>query len=92
MEDKELYQHILGLKTPWSVGEVKGNPGQRRGRGELRRWLIRMEFATYLNSLMLILGQVIRSARTLKVRLLTYRPSVEKFLTLHDHIGFPLRH
>ncbi len=23
MEDKELYQHILGLKTPWSVGEVK---------------------------------------------------------------------
>ena len=23
MEDKELYQHILGLNTPWSVGEVK---------------------------------------------------------------------
>jgi len=23
MEDKELYQHILGLETPWSVAEVK---------------------------------------------------------------------
>ena len=23
MEDKELYQHILGLETPWSVDEVK---------------------------------------------------------------------
>lgn len=25
MEDKELYQHILGLKTPWSVHEVQLN-------------------------------------------------------------------
>lgn len=23
MQDKELYQHILGLESPWSVGEVK---------------------------------------------------------------------
>ncbi len=78
----------------WSgmLVRVKGNPGQRRVRGELRRWLVRMEFATYLSSLILIPGQVIRSARTLKVRLLTYRPSVEKFLMLHDHIGLPLRH
>ena len=78
----------------WSgmLVQVKGNPGQRRVRGELRRWLVRMEFATYLSSLMLIPGQVIRSARTLTVRLLTYRPTVDKFLTLHDHIGLPLRH
>ncbi|MFN7874033.1 MAG: ISL3 family transposase [Pirellula sp.] len=25
MEDKELYQHLLGLKTPWTVKEVKLN-------------------------------------------------------------------
>ena len=23
MQDKELYQHILGLKSPWTVSEVK---------------------------------------------------------------------
>jgi len=25
MQDKELYQHILGLSTPWSVSDVKLN-------------------------------------------------------------------
>ena len=23
MQDKELYQHILGVKSPWSVTEVR---------------------------------------------------------------------
>ena len=30
MEDKELYQHILGLETPWSVAEVKLDLGQQQ--------------------------------------------------------------
>ena len=25
MQDKELYQHILGLTSPWTVSEVKLN-------------------------------------------------------------------
>jgi hypothetical protein len=70
---------------------VKGNPNQRRVRAEVRRKVIRMEFSTYLNSLMLIPAQVIRSARQLKLRLLAYRPSVDCLLTLSDHIAMPLR-
>jgi len=77
----------------WSgmLVRVKGNPNQRRERAAVRRKVIRMEFSTYLNSLMLIPAQVIRSARQLKLRLLAYRPSVDCLLTLSDHIGMPLR-
>ncbi|MCM2372307.1 IS1380 family transposase [Aporhodopirellula aestuarii] len=77
----------------WSgmLVRVKGNPNQRRVRAEVRRKVIRMEFSTYLNSLMLIPAQVIRSARQLKLRLLAYRPSVDCLLTLSDHIAMPLR-
>jgi len=77
----------------WSgmLVRVIGNPSQRRVREEVRRKVIRMEFSTYLNSLMLIPAQVIRSARQLKLRLLAYRPSVECLLTLSDHIAMPLR-
>lgn len=77
----------------WSgmLVRVEGNPGQRRVRAELRRKVIRMEFSTYLNSMMLIPAQVIRSARQLKLRLLAYRPSVDCLLALSDHIAMPLR-
>lgn len=77
----------------WSgmLVRVQGNPGQRRVRAEIRRKVIRMEFSTYLNSLMLIPAQVIRSARQLRLRLLAYRPSVDCLLTLSDHIAMPLR-
>ncbi|MEZ6114955.1 MAG: IS1380 family transposase [Pirellulaceae bacterium] len=77
----------------WSgmLVRVKGNPAQRQARAEVRRKVIRMEFSTYLNSLMLIPAQVIRSARQLKLRLLAYRPSVDCLLTLSDHIAMPLR-
>lgn len=77
----------------WSgmLVRVQGNPNQRRVRAEVRRKVIRMEFSTYLNSLMLIPAEVIRSARQLKLRLLAYRPSVDDLLTLSDHIAMPLR-
>lgn len=77
----------------WSgmLVRVKGNPNQRKVREAVRRKVIWMEFSTYLNSLMLIPAQVIRSARQLKLRLLAYRPSVDWLLTLSDHIAMPLR-
>ena len=70
---------------------VQGNPGQRRNRAEARDRIIRMEFATYLNSLMLIPAQIIRGARQRLFRLLSYRPSVDLLFTMHDHISLPLR-
>ena len=89
-----VFASLAWTLKQWSglLVRVKGNSGQRRVRGELRSWLLKIEFATYLSSLMLIPGQVIRSSRQLTVRLLTWRPAVDKFLTLHDHVGLPLRH
>tara|TARA_A100001391_G_scaffold202151_1_gene191008 strand:+ start:1035 stop:1307 length:273 start_codon:yes stop_codon:yes gene_type:complete len=77
----------------WSgmLVRVKGNPNQRRVRAEVRRKVIRKEFSTYLNSLMLIPAHVIGSARQLKLRMLAYRPSVDCLMTLSDHIAMPLR-
>ena len=80
------------LKT-WSgmMIRVKGNEGQRRVRRESRNRIIRMEFWTYMNSLMLLPAQVIRSSRQRIFRLLTYRPTVDLLMTMHDHIRQPLR-
>jgi hypothetical protein len=77
----------------WSgmLVRVQGNPGQRRVRRAARGKILRMEFATFLNSLMLIPAQVIKSARQRTFRLLTYRPAVDLLMTLHDHIQIPLR-
>ena len=70
---------------------VKGNTGQRRVRREARNRIIRMEFWTYLNSMILLPAQVIRSSRRRIFRLLTYRPTVDLLMTMHDHIRQPLR-
>lgn len=80
------------LKT-WSgmLIRVKGNEGQRRVRRAARERIIRMEFWTYLNSLILLPAQIIRSSRRRIFRLLTYRPTVDLLMTMHDHIRHPLR-
>ena len=80
------------LKT-WSglMIRVKGNEGQKRTRREARNRVVRMEFWTYLNSLMLLPAQVIGSSRQRVFRLLTYRPTVDLLMTIHDHIRQPLR-
>lgn len=70
---------------------VKGNEGQRRVRREARNRIVRMEFWTYLNSLMLLPAQVIRSSRRRVFRLLTYGPTVDLLMTMHDHLRQPLR-
>lgn len=70
---------------------VQGNPSHRAKQESVRRRVIRMEFATFLNSIMLFPAQVIKSARQTTFRLLNYRPTVECLLMLHDHIGRPLR-
>ena len=70
----------------------QGNSGQRKKRCEVRCWVLRMEFATFLNSLILIPAQIVRSARQTTFRLLSYRPTVDRLLMIHDHIGLPLHH
>jgi hypothetical protein len=77
----------------WSGMMVRpaGRKEQRDEQQETRRWVMRMEFATFQNALMQVPAQIIRSARQLTYRLLTYRPSVEALLLLHEQIRRPLR-
>jgi hypothetical protein len=88
-----LFASLAWTLKIWSgmMIRVQGNPAQRRTRREARKRVITMEFATYLNSLMLIPAQIIRTARQRTFRLLSYRPSVDLLFTMHDHIGLPLR-
>ena len=80
------------LKT-WSgmMIRVDGRPEQRAQREVARRRIIRMEWWTYLNSLIQIPAQIIRTARRLRFRLLTYRPSVDTLLLMHGQVLRPLR-
>ncbi|MEM9365305.1 MAG: hypothetical protein AAGD07_04855, partial [Planctomycetota bacterium] len=88
-----LFASVAWTFKVWSgmLVQVKDDVGQRRVRRGVRDRVIKMEFGTYLHSLMLIPAQVIRRARSRVFRLLTYRPSVELLFTLHDHKSLPLR-
>lgn len=69
----------------------EGRQDTRAAEQDVRHRVIRMEFATFLNSFMQIPAQVIRTARRLVYRLLTYRPSVDALLVMHAHVQKPLR-
>lgn len=88
-----LFASLSWTLKVWSgmLIRVKGNEPQKRVRREARSRLIKMEFWTYMNSLMLIPAQVVRTARQRVFRLLTYRPSVDLLMTMHDHVSLPLR-
>ncbi len=88
-----LFASLAWTLKLWSgmLIRVKGNGPQQRVRREARNRVIRMEFRTYLDALMLLPAQVIRRARQRVFRLLTYRPSVDLLMMLHDHISLPLR-
>jgi hypothetical protein len=68
-----------------------GRKDQRTAQQDVRRRVIRMEFAMFVNALMQVPAQIIRTARRLVYRLLTYRPSVDAMLLMHEHIRRPLR-
>jgi len=89
-----VFASLAWTLKQWSgmLVRVQGNSSQRKKQGVIRRWVLKMEFATYLNSLIMIPAQVIRSARQLRLRLLAYRPTVESLLILHEQIAMPLRH
>lgn len=68
-----------------------GKKPRRAEQQAVRRRVIRMEFATFASAFMHLPAQVIRSARRLTYRLLTYRPSVDALLLMHEQIRRPLR-
>jgi hypothetical protein len=58
-------------------------------RAEKHR-LLRMDFSTFRQTMILIPTQVIRSARRLVYRLLAWSPSLEILFRLHDSVNQPL--
>ena len=63
---------------------------QARLRTEKHR-LLRMDFSTFRQALILIPTQIIRGARRLIYRLLGSSPSLETLFRLHDAVSLPLR-
>lgn len=88
-----VFASLAWTLKQWSgmLVRVNGPESHRVKQRQTRQRVIRMEFATYLNSLISIPAQIIRSARQTVFRLLTYRPTVDCLLMLHDHIRRPLR-
>jgi putative NIF3 family GTP cyclohydrolase 1 type 2 len=88
-----LFASLAWTLKIWSgmMIRVKGNEPQRQVRRQARQQVIKMEFWTYMNTLMLVPAQVIRTARQRVFRLLTYRPSVDLLLMMHEQLRHPLR-
>ena len=77
----------------WSgmMVRVGGRQQQRAEQKKIRERVIRMEFATFCNAFIQIPAQIIRTSRRLLYRLLSYRPSIDAMLLMHEHITRPLR-
>jgi Transposase DDE domain len=83
-----LFASLAWNLKQWSALLVRtqGPPPHQAKQKEDRQKILRMEFATFFNGLVLVPAQIIRSARRTIWRLLTWRPAVDWLLMLHDHI------
>lgn len=77
----------------WSglIIRPEGTPKQKEQQRETKTRLIRMEFRTFLQTIIQIPAQIIRTSRRLIYRLLTFRSSAETVFLLFGHASRPLR-
>jgi DDE family transposase len=68
-----------------------GPPRAKETRRVEKQRLLRMDFSTFRQSLILIPTQIIRTARRLIYRLLAWSPSLETLFRLHACVSQPLR-
>ena len=68
-----------------------GPPKQKAKRKAEKHGLLRMDFSTFRQTMILIPAQIIRSARRLIFRLLAWSPSLETLFRLQDCLSLPLR-
>lgn len=73
-----------------SLTESGPPPTKAKRRAEKHR-LLRMDFSTFRQTMILIPTQIIRSARRLIYRLLAWSPSLETLFRLQDCVSLPLR-
>lgn len=69
----------------------EGSASQRASQSATKRRVIRLEFHTFLQSFIQIPAQIIRRARQLIYRSLTYRETLETLLLMHNGASRPLR-
>jgi len=67
-----------------------GPPKAKAKRTAEKHRLLRMDFSTFRQTMIMIPTQIIRSARRLIFRLLTWSPSLETLFRLHDCVNRPL--
>jgi hypothetical protein len=77
----------------WSalIIQPAGSGKEKKHQYELRHRLLRMEFSTFLQTIIQIPAQIVRTSRKLVYRLLTFRSSAEIVFTLFEHTSRPLR-
>lgn len=77
----------LGL----SITETGGPAAREKRRCEKQR-IVRMDFATFRQTLLEIPAQILTCGRRLIYRLLSWTPSLETLLRIHTCVAHPLRH
>jgi hypothetical protein len=68
-----------------------GSTPQKQAEAAIKRRVIRMSFQTFCQTLIQVPAQIVRQSRRLVYRLLSYRPSMEPLLLIHDSLRLPLR-
>lgn len=68
-----------------------GRPAQKEKRKKEKRRLLRMDFSTYLNTMIMIPALIVKRARQLVYRFLTWTPHLELLFHLHEAARKPLR-
>lgn len=68
-----------------------GPPKAKVKRQAEKHRLLRMDFSTFRQSMIMIPAQIIRSARRLVYRVLAWSPTLETLFRLHDCVSLPLR-
>jgi hypothetical protein len=77
----------------WSGLMIKptGPEKEKKQQEAIKRQIIRMDFTTFRNRILMVPAQIIRRARSLVYRLLSYRPSVDLLLLIDSNVRRPLK-
>lgn len=67
-------------------------PSAKEKRRADKRWIVRMDLATFRQSLIDVPAQILTRGRQLIYRLLTWTPSLETLFRVHTCVSRPLRH
>jgi hypothetical protein len=94
LESNWAYMVIASLAwslKAWAALLLPVNPRWREKHEHEKRTLLRMDFATFRNSLINVPAQIVRTGRQIIYRLLSWNRWQAVFFRLHDQLRKPLR-